>query len=117
MYIYRLAHALGDMGHEVDVIHCVDSYHLLHPAEPPIKFQDHPNVTRHELRSGYNGLSPLLTQQTGRPLLKEKRIRDLMASKRYDVLHYHNISLLGPNVLTLEPPQSRAVKLYMTHEH
>jgi glycosyltransferase involved in cell wall biosynthesis len=62
-------------------------------------------------------LSPLLTQQTGHPFLKEKRIRELMASKEYDVFHYHNVSLLGPNVLALEPPQSRAVKLYMTHEH
>ncbi len=117
MYIYRLSHALGDAGHEVDVVHCLDSYHLLHPAEPPIKFKDHANVTRHGLRSGYNGLSPLLTQQTGHPLLKEKRIRELMASKNYDVVHYHNISLLGPNVLKLEAPQSRAIKLYMTHEH
>lgn len=117
MYIYRLSHALGDAGHQVDVIHCVDSYHLLHPAEPAIEFKDHPNVKRHELRSGYKTLSPLLTQQTGRPLLKEKRIREIMASKKYDVVQYHNISLLGPNVLTFEAPGSRAVKLYMTHEH
>jgi glycosyltransferase involved in cell wall biosynthesis len=117
MYIYRLSHALGDAGHQVDVVHCVDSYHLLHPAEPPLKFKDHPNVKRHELRSGYKTLSPLLTQQTGRPLLKEKRIREVMASKKYDVIQYHNISLLGPNVLTFEAPGSRAVKLYMTHEH
>ncbi len=34
MYIYRLSHALGDVGHSVDVIHCVDSYHLLHSDEP-----------------------------------------------------------------------------------
>jgi len=50
MYVYRLAHALGDAGHRVDVIHCIDSYHLLHPAEPEIPFADHPNVTTHGLR-------------------------------------------------------------------
>jgi glycosyltransferase involved in cell wall biosynthesis len=117
MYIYRLTHALGDAGHKVDVVHCIDSYHLLHPAEPEIKFADHPNVTVHGLRSGYKWLSPLLTQQTGRPLLKEKRIREVLESKPYDVLHFHNISLLGPRIMTLEPEQGQAVKLYTTHEH
>ncbi len=117
MYIYRLAQSLGDAGHQVDVVHCVDSYHLSHPAEPEIKFADHPNVRTHGLRSGYGWLSPLMTQQTGRPLLKQKAIREVLDSKPYDVIHYHNISLLGPEVLRLEPARGAAVKMYMTHEH
>jgi glycosyltransferase involved in cell wall biosynthesis len=117
MYIYRLSHALGDAGHNVDVIHCVDSYHLLHPDEPAIAFSEHPNVTRHELRSSYKWLSPLLTQQTGRAFLKHRQIHEVLNSKRYDVIHYHNTSLLGPEVLTLKPKQSDPIKLYTTHEH
>jgi glycosyltransferase involved in cell wall biosynthesis len=117
MYIYRLTHALGDAGHKVDVVHCLDSYHLLHPSEPEIKFADHPNVTVHGLRSGYKWLSPLLTQQTGRPLLKEKLIRELLDSKPYDVIHFHNISLLGPAIMTVEPGPGQPVKFYTTHEH
>lgn len=117
MYLYRLCHALGDAGHQVDVIHCEDAYHLLHPAEPEISFADHSNVTRHGLRSGYRWLSPLLTQQTGRPYLKQKRINEILKGKRYDVIHYHNISLLGPEVLTLAADQTTAVRLYTTHEH
>src|SRR4030095_4006061 len=57
MYIYRLSHALAKGGHQVDVVHCVDSYHLLHPARPEIEFAEHPNVVRHELRSKYEWLS------------------------------------------------------------
>jgi glycosyltransferase involved in cell wall biosynthesis len=117
IHVYRLAHALGDAGHHVDVVHCVDAYRMLHPAEPELRFAEHPNVTVHSLRSGYGWLSPLLTQQSGRPLLKQGRIREVLDSKRYDVLHYHNISLLGPDILTLEPGQGRAVKFYTTHEH
>lgn len=117
MYIYRLAHALGDSGHEVDVVHCKDAYHLLHPGEPEITFTEHPAVTRHGLKSNYGLLSPLLTQQTGMPYLKQEQIKRIMGSKRYDVIHFHNISLLGPGVLTLESPHSRAVKMYTTHEH
>lgn len=117
IYIYRLAHALGDAGHHVDVVHCIDAYHLLHPAEPEVRFDEHPNVTRHALRSGFGPLSPLLTHQTGRPYLKRRQLRAIMDSKPYDVVHYHNISLMGPDILRWQPAQGRAVKLYMTHEH
>ena len=117
MYLYRLCHALGDEGHHVDVVHCIDSYHLQHPAEPEIKFADHPNVNVHGLRSGYKWLSPLLTQQTGRAYLKRRQIRNLFDSKPYDVIHYHNTSLLGPEVLTWQPKQGSPIKLYTTHEH
>jgi glycosyltransferase involved in cell wall biosynthesis len=117
MYIYRLAHALGDQGHHVDVVHCVDAYHLLHPADPPISFAEHPNVRRHGLESGYKWLSPLLTQQTGRPFLKRQTIDSLLRATAYDVLHFHNMSLLGPDLLRMHPPLGRPVKLYMTHEH
>ncbi|HKZ78772.1 MAG TPA: glycosyltransferase family 4 protein [Pyrinomonadaceae bacterium] len=117
MYIYRLSHALGDAGHHVHVVHCVDSYHLLHPAEPEITFSEHPNVTRHELHSNFKWLSPLLTQQTGRAFLKHRRLLEVMTSTPYDVIHYHNTSLLGPEVLTLKPLKDRAIKMYTTHEH
>ncbi len=117
MYIYRLAHAQGDAGHHVDVVHCIDAYHLQHPAEPEMSFAEHPNVTRHGLRSRYGWLSPLLTQQTGRPYLKRRQLRAIMDSKPYDVIHYHNISLLGPDILRWQPAQGKPIKLYMTHEH
>ncbi|MFB3905119.1 MAG: glycosyltransferase family 4 protein [Acidobacteriota bacterium] len=117
MYLYRLAHALGDCGHHVDVVHCVDSYHVLHPGEPAIAFDSHPNVHVHSLRSGFRWLSPLLTQQTGQPYLKRKPISQVIASRNYDVIEYHNISLLGPGVLNMQAPGQNPVKMYFTHEH
>ncbi len=117
MQLYRLSHALAESGHHVDVVHCVDSYHLLHPGEPPVQFAEHPNVVRHELRSGYRWLSPFLTQQTGRPWLKGKSIAHVLQSRPFDVIHFHNISLLGPEILSIVPARGQAVKLYTTHEH
>jgi glycosyltransferase involved in cell wall biosynthesis len=117
MYIYRLAHALGDEGHHVDVIHCIDAYHLQHPAEPEIKFKEHPNVVRHGLHSRFGWLSPLLTHQTGRPYLKMGEIRKVLESMSYDVIHFHNISLLGPEIMNILPSQGRPIKMYTTHEH
>ena len=82
LFLYRLCHALGDAGHHVDVVHCVDSYHLFHPGPPPIAVDEHPNVRRHELRSGLGWLSPLLTQQTGHPLLKKGQDPPAVAGSR-----------------------------------
>jgi glycosyltransferase involved in cell wall biosynthesis len=98
----------------VDVIHCADSYRLYRP-EPPAA--DPEGVTIHTLRSGWGPLSPLLSHQTGRPLLKAHKIREVFAARRFDVIHYHNISLFGPGVLEIEPAYGGWVKLYTMHEH
>jgi glycosyltransferase involved in cell wall biosynthesis len=117
MYIYRLAHALGDGGHRVDVVHCADAYHLLHPGKPEIQFPEHPNVRVHSLSSRYPRLSPFVTQQTGYTGLKRRKILAILNARPYDVVHFHNMSLIGPEALTFEPKRARAVKLYTTHEH
>jgi len=117
MYLHRLANALARRGHEVDVVHCADSYHILQPAKPAVEAPNHPNVTVHMLKSPWGFLSPLLSQQTGGTWLKTDRLRQVLLSKKFDVIHYHNISLLGPKVLQLEPDYRDFIKLYTAHEH
>jgi glycosyltransferase involved in cell wall biosynthesis len=60
-------------------------------------------------------LSPLLTQQLGRPVMNGGRIRRLLAGRRFDVVHFHNLSLVGGPAL-LDYPRG-AVTLYTAHEH
>jgi glycosyltransferase involved in cell wall biosynthesis len=117
MYLHRLAEALARRGHEVDVIHSVDSYRVLARGEPDRQFPNHPNVTVHSLRSRLGLLSPLVAQQTGKTWPKTKAILEVFFSKKFDVIHYHNISLLGPEVLQLEPDYRDFIKLYTTQEH
>ena len=117
MYLYRLVNALAQRGHEVDVIHCVDSYRALSCREPDRHFPNHPNVTVHSLRSPLGFLSPLVAQQTGSSWPKTDRILEVLQSKRFDVIHYHNISLFGPSVLQIKPDYADFIKLYTTHEH
>lgn len=116
-YVHRLAHALADAGHDVHVIHCVDSYRIFHPAAPDIEWPDDPRVTTHPLRSRLRWLGPLVSHQTGRPLLQAPTINRILESGRFDVVHFHNISLLGPGVLALAPSAGSPVKVYTTHEH
>lgn len=111
--VQQICEGLARRGHEVDVVHCVDAYHLKGgPVQQAIT--DPPNIRRYSLRSGKGMLSPLITQQTGRPGLKHRKL-DQILSQHYDVVHFHNISLVGgPGVLQL----SRApVTLYTTHDH
>ena len=117
MYLYRLVNALAERGHEVDVIHCVDSYKALARREPVQQFPNHPNVTVHSLRSPFGLLSPLIAQQTGSSWPKTRRILEVFLSKKFDVIHYHNISLFGPKVLQIRPDYADFIKLYTAHEH
>lgn len=112
MHIYRLSNELAARGHSVDVFHCEDSFRLLSKKEPAGGFPNHPNVKLHGLKSPAGMLSPLLTQQTGVPFLKSK-IKRALESGGYDVIHYHNMSLIGIGALAY----GSAVKLYTAHEH
>ena len=114
IFVYRLAHALADRGHSVDVIHSEDAYRLKNLDDPIGEFAEHPGVTRHQLRSRWPLASALGTHQTGSPFGYRDRLEALLNDRDYDVIHYHNISLMGgPGVLRL----GRALKLYTPHEY
>ena len=114
IFVYRLSNMLARQGHEVEVIHCLDSYQSLAKGPPLSEYPHEPGVTIHGLRSGVGMLSPLATYQTGYPLFKGRSIRSLLSAKRFDVIHFHNISLVGGQMVLR---YGSAVKLYTLHEH
>ena len=114
IFVYRLAHALADIGHRVDVIHSEDAYRLQHPTDPEREFAEHPGVTRIPLRSRWPRVSSLVAHQLGSPATYRGQLRRLLNDGGYDVIHYHNVSLMGgPGVLRL----GQALKLYTPHEY
>jgi glycosyltransferase involved in cell wall biosynthesis len=113
IFVHQLSNELAKRGHAVEVVHCRDAYQFLSGETPSVPYQDHPNVTVHGLKSSAGLLSPLCTQQTGRPALKLSQLNAILA-KPFDVIHFHNISLVGgPKVLEC----GRAIKLYTLHEY
>jgi glycosyltransferase involved in cell wall biosynthesis len=113
IFVQRLSNELAERGHHVEVIHSIDAYRLLAGAETSGNHLDHPNVTIHGLASPLGILSSLATHQTGTPLFESRRIREILAPG-FDVIHYHNISLVGgPRILEF----GSAVKLYTLHEY
>jgi glycosyltransferase involved in cell wall biosynthesis len=114
VFVQRLSRALARRGHSVTVIHDVDAYDLLSGRAPTAPEEGSDGVEVIGLRSGWGALAPLLTQQIGRPVLNAARLRRLFAGRRFDVIHFHNVSLVGgPGILRY----GDGVKLYTTHEH
>lgn len=115
MYVYRLSNELARCGHFVDVFHCEDAFALLQKSDVKSDYPNHPNVKVTRLKSRAGFFSPLLTQQTGVPVFK-KELKNALENNQYDVIHYHNMSLIG--IAALGYGSSPAVvKLYTTHEH
>ena len=113
--IQRLSRALVRQGHHVTVVHDVDAYNALHRGAEPHPITNDEGVEVVGLRSGAGILSPILTQQLGRPVLNAGRIASLLDEGDYDVVNYHNVSLVGgPGLFRLS---GGAVTLYMAHEH
>jgi glycosyltransferase involved in cell wall biosynthesis len=109
-----MCEALARQGHDVTVVHSADAYNF---RGPPIgtPVADPPNIHRRTLRSGFGPLLSLVAmQQLGRPVLLHRQLADALDDD-FDVVHFHNISLMGgPGVLEL----SRApVTLYTPHDH
>jgi glycosyltransferase involved in cell wall biosynthesis len=112
--VQRLARALVRRGHDVTVIHDADAFLALHRGEEPAAGADDDGVDVMRLRSRLRTLSPLLTQQTGRPIVHGRAIRRLLDDGAFDVINFHNISLVGgPGILSA----GRGLKVMMAHEH
>ncbi len=114
VYVEQLSLELARQGHEVHVVHCADAYLALAPTGPRHRgMPRHPNLTVHTLKSRAGILSPLVTHQTGRPGLKDPQVRALLEGSRWDVIHYHNMSLMGLTALGY----GSAIKFYTVHEY
>lgn len=116
-YVQSFVHSLARRGCEVEVIYDADAWRMgksiLRPPSPPSPEPEPPGVTVHRLQSRWPLGSTLLTHQTGRPIIQRAAIEAILA-KGFDVIHYHNISLVGgPGVLSL----GEGIKLYTAHEH
>jgi glycosyltransferase involved in cell wall biosynthesis len=112
--VQSLARALVRRGHHVTVICDDDAYRTLsgnHTHAPP-EVDD--GVVVHRLRSRLGAIAIGLTQQSGRPIVHGRLIARILDRGNFDVIHYHNVSLVGgPAVLTY----GDAIKLYTAHEH
>ncbi|HYN80287.1 MAG TPA: glycosyltransferase family 4 protein [Gemmatimonadaceae bacterium] len=113
--VQRLARALVRRGHEVTVVYNKDAYRLLTNGKEPRGVTSDDGVHVIGLESEVGWLAPVLTQQTGHPMANARRLRSILDDGRFDVINFHNTSLIGgPGIFSYG---RGATKLYMAHEH
>lgn len=107
--VARLAHALADRGHRVTVV-CSPKAHQVLSRQRLAPPADRPGV---EVVPIADGLASLLGEYfSGRPLAARRQLEQVLG-RSFDVLHFHNPSLLGaPALLAM----GEGLKLYTAHE-
>jgi glycosyltransferase involved in cell wall biosynthesis len=120
--IMRLSGALARRGHDVTVLHDIDAYKSLGGAEPSdraVQNATNDGVDVIGLRAAPHGsafglVSNILTHQLGRPVVHAQRISEILREGLFDVIWFHNISLIGgPGILSY----GNGLKIYEAHEH
>ena len=114
LFVQQLARDLVGAGHEVHVVHCTDAWRVVSGQREPVNGAEAPDgVVVHSLSSRLGRLSPVITQQTGRPGLKGPALARILKDD-FDVINFHNISLIGgPGVLLM----GTATRVFTLHEH
>jgi glycosyltransferase involved in cell wall biosynthesis len=112
VHVYRLTNALARRGHRVTVVHSMDAYRFFNPRGPLGDFPNEPGVTVRTIESK-GRLAPVATYLTGRPARYAAALKDVFR-ERFDVVHFHNPSLLGgPGLLSY----GDGIKLFTLNEY
>jgi glycosyltransferase involved in cell wall biosynthesis len=110
VHVEYLARQLVKMGHEVHVFHSLDAYLMKRRQFPEISESN--GVCLHTFRT-HLGASPYAAYLLGNSPSVIKRFRTLVKELRPDVVHHHNISLMGYAILEKRQPY---VNLYTAHD-
>ena len=94
MYVYHLANALVERGHDVTVLYCKNSFQLKRGDRLQMGLHENPKVKVKVLESRWGALAPIIVHQTGRPIINHHVLKKFF-QEDFDVIHYNNISLVG----------------------
>ena len=113
-YVRNLSRELVAQGHEVEVIASTQAYLVRSQDDVATDPTVDDGIMVHRLRHPAGLLAPLVSQQTGLPGLHAAALKSFF-SRPFDVLHFHNISLMGgPGVLRMGQAPARLMSL---HDH
>lgn len=118
IYIERLSKALLDDGHEVHIIYNVDAYRTVQGDTSGRDYSPPNNLVIHPMQSRLGKISPIVLHQTGQVFDLAKPIRAILDAHDFDVIHVHNISLIGgAGLFRLLGQYTRAIRLMTAHEY
>jgi len=111
VHVKYLAEELVRRGHEVHVLHSLDAYKVRRKSLPE-KAETH-GVHIHTIKTRSN-LSPYIIYIFGNSSLVLRRFESLLKEVKPDVVHNHNISLLGYSLLK---KRGDYLNLYTAHDY
>lgn len=117
IHVYYLSNELAKLGHEIHIIHNIDSYSWQRKDNPAKNYSknysNHDNVIVHSIKSPIGKVSPLISYIFGPPFPVTRRINEIVHNVNADVLHHHNIAGFGPFILKAKAPNV----LYTAHDY
>jgi glycosyltransferase involved in cell wall biosynthesis len=119
VYVERLAEALIRRGHEVHVVHSAGAFRWVRGLHQDRIYDPPPGLHVHTIAGDLRGMAAALwSHQTGRIGPARSLLAKVLAEVQFDVVHLHNVSLLG-HAHTFEaiPPGQRPVKLVTAHDY
>lgn len=111
MHVKYLAEELVKRGHEVHVLHSLDAYSVKRKSFPENAEPD--QVYTHTIKTHLNS-SSYVAYVLGNSFLISKRFDGLVNEIKPDVVHHHNISLLGYGLLK---KRRRYLNLFTAHDY
>ncbi len=115
VHVKYLAEELARRGHNVHVVHSLDAYKIKRgnnlPAWPKKEFD---NLHIHSLSSPAGKINPLSVYLSGSSLYNKVKFEGILKKVKPDVVHHHNISLLGYDVFR---NQRNYLSLYTAHDY
>lgn len=111
IHVKYLAEELVKRGHEVHVLHSLDAYRVKRKSFPEKAEPD--QVYTHTIKTHLN-LSSYVAYVLGNSSLISRRFDGLVNEIKPDVVHHHNISLLGYGFLK---KRRRYLNLFTAHDY
>ncbi|MFH0815928.1 MAG: glycosyltransferase [Methanobacteriota archaeon] len=99
VHVKYLSEELAKRGHEVHVMHSLDAHRLKRGKSEKAPVSEENGVHMHPLKSGSGLASTYKGYLFGRSGYFDGRYRALLKEIAPDVVHHHNISLLGASLL------------------
>jgi glycosyltransferase involved in cell wall biosynthesis len=111
VHVKYLAEELAKIGHEVHVFHSLDAHRLKRKNQ--LQKVEHDGVHTHHIRTPFN-MSAYAAYVLGNSSYVTRKFKALVEEIKPDVVHHHNISLLGYNILK---KQRDYLNLYTAHDY
>lgn len=114
-HVKYLAEELAKRGHEVHVMHSLDAYRIKRGKHLPLRqAADHKNLYVHRVESPLKTLDPLMVYVSGNSFYIPKKFSEAVKEFHPHVVHHHNISLLGYDILR---KRDNYLSLYTAHDY